>query len=81
MIGLQVQALIDTPKMRIYKSGTNTFVAIAKTVSTLTTEELWACYRIDDNGNVDWAKKNGVPTNDFVFSGTEVAVLALTYTE
>lgn len=81
MIGLQVQALIDTPKMRVYTSGTDTFVAIAKTVSTLTTEELWACYRIDVDGNVDWAKKNSVPTNDFVFLGTEVAVLALTYTE
>jgi len=81
MIGLQVLALIDTPKMRVYISGTNTFVAIAKTVSTLTTEALWACYRLDASGNVDWAKKNNVPTNDFVFLGTEVAVVALTYTE
>lgn len=81
MIGLQVLAIIDTPKTRVYTSGTNTFVAIAKTVSTLTTEALWACYRLDTNGNVDWAKKNNVPTNDFVFLGTEVAVLALPYTE
>jgi hypothetical protein len=78
---MQVLALIDTPKSRTYTSGTDTFVAIAKSISTLTTEVGWACYRLDTNGNVDWAKKDGVATKEFVFTGVEADVIALTYTE
>lgn len=78
---MQVLALIDTPKSRVYTSGTDTFVAIAESISTLTTEVGWACYRLDTDGNVDWAKNNSVATKEFVFTGVEADVIALTYTE
>lgn len=78
---MQVLALIDTPKSRTYEVGTDTFVAIARRVSSLTTETEWACYRMTEEGHIDWAKKNGVPTKEFVFTGVEADVIALTYVE
>jgi hypothetical protein len=78
---MQVLALIDTPKTRFYESGDSTFAAIAKSVSTLTTEVGWACYKLEANGDVNWANKDGVPTKEFVFTGVEADVIALSYGE
>jgi len=83
MLGRDTVANIAIPKSRNYFSGEYTYTAIAKTPQTKTTEAEWAVFRTQDaTGHVDWAKNtSGINTNEFIFKGTEAAVLALDFTE
>lgn len=73
MNGLQTTADIKLPKSRNSVALTGYRVsAIAKSVSTKTTDVGWMIYRTNlDTGDVDYAKKNGVPSDDYVFTAID----------
>lgn len=83
MPGRDVIANIAIPKSRNYFAGGYTYTAIAKNPATRTTDAEWAVFRTEDaTGHVDWAKNTlGINTNEFIFRGTEAAVLGLDFTE
>ena len=83
MLGRDMVANIAIPKSRNYFSGGYTYTAIAKTPATKETDSEWMVFRTEDaTGDVDLAKNTaGVNTNEFIFKGTEAAVLALDFTE
>jgi len=83
MLGRDVVANIAISKSRNYFAGGFTYTAIAKTPATRETDAEWAVFRTEDaTGHVDWAKNtSGINTNEFIFKGTEAAVLALDFTE
>lgn len=83
MLGRDVVANIAIPKRRNYVSDGFTYTAIAKTPATREIDAEWAVYRTQDaTGRVDWAKNDsGVNTNEFIFKGTEAAVLALAFSD
>lgn len=80
MSGLITVADINVPKSRSNASANPSYIytAIAKDVAVKTTDDTgWAVYRTElATGNVDWAKKNGVPTKEYVFSGTDYHLLS-----
>ena len=83
MLGRDTVANIAIPKSRNYFSGGFTYTAIANTPATKETTAEWAVFRTEDStGHVDWAKNtDGINTNEFIFKGTEAAVLDLDFTE
>jgi len=83
MLGRDMVANIAIPKSRNYFSGGYTYTAIAKTPATREIDSEWMVFRTEDaTGDVDLAKNTaGVNTNEFIFKGTEAAVLALDFTE
>lgn len=73
---------IYIPKTRNYEDATYTYTAFAREINFLTSEVGWACLRTKkSNGDTDWANVSGKPTNDYLFLGTEVVVVALSYGE
>lgn len=74
---------IHIPKTRNESDATYDYSGFARSVNTLTTEPYWAWVRTKkSNGNTDWAKNTaGIPTNDYMFLGTNGTGAGLTYDE
>lgn len=73
---------INIPKTRNESDATYDYTGFARSINTPTTEARWAWVRTKkSNGDTDWAKSNGVPTNDYIFLGTNGTGAGLTYDE
>lgn len=74
---------INIPKVRNEEDATYIYTGFARSINTPTTEAKWAWVRTTkSNGNTDWANNtDGVPTNDYIFLGTNGTGAGLTYGE